>query len=88
MGKKWVLKIGNHEKKIIEVPRLRMSCRDRSIKNVSQKTFSQSSQDNILEYIFKKLLPVNIPPFCVEFGFNADTLEGGVWLQCGKFSCK
>jgi hypothetical protein len=38
---------------------------------------SQGGQDGILAAIFRHVQPVNAPPFCIEFGFNADTLDGG-----------
>jgi hypothetical protein len=39
--------------------------------------FSQGGQDGILAEIFRHVRPANDPPFAVECGFNADTLEGG-----------
>lgn len=38
---------------------------------------SQGSQDAILAEIFLHVPTVNVPPCCVEFGFNSDQLEGG-----------
>jgi hypothetical protein len=38
---------------------------------------SQGSQDGILGEIFRHIRAVNDPPYCVEFGFNSDELEGG-----------
>lgn len=38
---------------------------------------SQGGQDGILAEIFRHVPSVNSPPFCVEFGFNAVTLDGG-----------
>jgi len=38
---------------------------------------SQGGQDGILAEIFRHVPTVNLPPFCVEFGFNASTLDGG-----------
>jgi hypothetical protein len=39
--------------------------------------FSQGGQDAILSEIFRNIGTVNSPPFAVEFGFNAASLEGG-----------
>jgi hypothetical protein len=38
---------------------------------------SQGAQDAILVEIFRHIPAANSPPFCVEFGFNANTLTGG-----------
>jgi hypothetical protein len=38
---------------------------------------SQRGQDGILAELFRHIPTVNSPPFCVEFGFNAATLDGG-----------
>lgn len=38
---------------------------------------SQGGQDGILAEIFRHIPTTNSPPFCVEFGFNAATLDGG-----------
>jgi hypothetical protein len=38
---------------------------------------SQGAQDAILAEIFRHVPAENCPPFCVEFGFDADTLTGG-----------
>lgn len=38
---------------------------------------SQGGQDGILAEIFRHVPTVNLPPFCVEFGFNAASLDGG-----------
>jgi len=40
-----------------------------------KKMYSQSVQDGIIENIFKNIGTTN--KFCVEFGFNSTTLEGG-----------
>lgn len=49
------------------------------IEDHEEKIYSQAGQDGVLEFIFEKLGDEikNDTPFCVEFGFNADTLEGG-----------
>lgn len=39
--------------------------------------YSQSCQDELLEIIFNNIGTRNATPFCVEFGFNSDTLVGG-----------
>lgn len=38
---------------------------------------SQGGQDGILAEIFRNIPATHSPPFCVEFGFNASTLDGG-----------
>lgn len=38
---------------------------------------SQGGQDGILAEIFRHVAPVNTPRFAVEFGFNADSFDGG-----------
>lgn len=38
---------------------------------------SQGGQDGILEEIFRHIPAANTPPFCVEFGFNADSFGAG-----------
>lgn len=45
---------------------------------------SQGGQDRILAEIFRHVPPGNDPPFCVEFGFNADTLEGGTGANVAR----
>lgn len=42
-----------------------------------KKVFSQGGQDGMIEYIFDNIGLANDPPYAVEFGFNAPTLEGG-----------
>lgn len=39
--------------------------------------YSQGGQEGILMEIFRRIPTANAPPFCVEFGFNSDTLTGG-----------
>jgi hypothetical protein len=39
--------------------------------------YSQSYQDDLIDEIFKNITTMNDPPFCVEFGFNAQSLTGG-----------
>ena len=41
----------------------------------TKKVFSQKNQDGVIEYIFKHIGTTN--KFCVEFGFNSDSLTGG-----------
>lgn len=40
------------------------------------KKYSQSYQDSVIEHVFKHI-DVNQTPFCVEFGYNTNTLPGG-----------
>jgi len=40
-----------------------------------KKVYSQTYQDGIIEYIFKNIGTTN--KFCVEFGFNSNSLTGG-----------
>lgn len=42
-----------------------------------KKIYSQAGQDGVIEYIFNNISTKNTPPFCVEFGFNSKTLDGG-----------
>lgn len=51
--------------------------RDLSAKRYPKGPRSQGGQDGILAEIFRHVPTVNSPPFCVEFGFNATTLDGG-----------
>ena len=48
-----------------------------NIGEYEKRIYSQKGQDGVIEYIFKNLRTKNDIPFCVEFGFNSDTLEGG-----------
>ena len=51
-----------------------------NIKNTHKKIFSQSLQDGKLEFIFENLQKynkLNNNKFCVEFGYNSNTLTGG-----------
>ena len=47
----------------------------RELSKKRKKVHSQSGQDGILEEIFRQISPTS--KFCVEFGFNTDTLSGG-----------
>ena len=47
----------------------------RDLPTKSKKIFSQSGQDGILENIFLNIDPTT--EYCIEFGFNTDTLTGG-----------
>jgi hypothetical protein len=51
--------------------------RDLAARRFSKGPRSQGGQDGILAEIFRHVPTVNSPPFCVEFGFNAVTLDGG-----------
>lgn len=42
-----------------------------------RKVHSQGGQDGIIESIVSHIGTENNPPFCVEFGFNSDSLVGG-----------
>lgn len=42
-----------------------------------RERFSQGGQDAIIAEIFRNVGTVNVPPFAVEFGFDADSLDGG-----------
>jgi hypothetical protein len=46
-------------------------------KKFSQGYYSQSYQDVLLDEIFKNIGTKNIPPFCVEFGFNSGSFTEG-----------
>lgn len=51
-----------------------------NINKSGKKVFSQSTQDGKLEFIFKNLEKynkLNNNKFCVEFGYNSDTISGG-----------
>jgi len=41
----------------------------------SKRIYSQSNQDGVIEYIFENIGVTN--KFCVEFGFNSNSLTGG-----------
>lgn len=50
------------------------------IRHSGKKIFSQSNQDGKLEFIFENLEKynkLNNDKFCVEFGYNSDTITGG-----------
>jgi hypothetical protein len=51
--------------------------RDLATRRFPRGPRSQGGQDGILAEIFRHVRPANTPPFCAEFGFNADTLTGG-----------
>lgn len=51
--------------------------RDLAARRFPKGPRSQGGQDGILAEIFRHVPTVNSPPFCVECGFNADTLTGG-----------
>lgn len=51
--------------------------RDLATRRFPKGTYSQGGQDGILEEIFRHIPPATSPPSCVEFGFNADSLDGG-----------
>lgn len=51
--------------------------RDLASRRFQRGPRSQGGQDGILAELFRHLPTVNAPPFCIEFGFNAPTLEGG-----------
>jgi len=42
-----------------------------------RRVYSQRGQDGVLEFVFSNVTTANRPPFCVEFGFNANSLTGG-----------
>lgn len=46
--------------------------------------YSQGCQDGVLEAIFSEIPTVNAPPFCVEFGFNAASLDGGTGANVAR----
>ena len=49
----------------------------KSLSNTAKKIYSQNNQDGIIEKIFEKIGTKNSPPFCIEFGFNSNTMNGG-----------
>jgi hypothetical protein len=51
--------------------------RDLATRRFPKGVRSQGGQDWILAEIFRHVPTVNAPPFCVEFGFDAATLDGG-----------
>lgn len=51
--------------------------RDLAARRFPRGPRSQGGQDGILAEIFRHVRTANSPPFCVEFGFNAATLDGG-----------
>lgn len=48
----------------------------------TKKVYSQGNQDGIIEYIFENIGTTN--KFCVEFGFNSDTLTGGTGANTAR----
>jgi hypothetical protein len=50
--------------------------------------YSQGGQDGILAEIFRHVPTANVPPFCVEFGFNADSLDGGSGANVARLVLK
>ena len=46
--------------------------------------YSQSYQDELLEVIFTHISTVNPEPFCVEFGFDAQSLTEGTGANVGR----
>ncbi len=54
----------------------------------SKGEYSQGGQDGILAEIFRHLPTANVPPFCVEFGFNADSLAGGSGANVARLVLK
>lgn len=46
-----------------------------NIQSQNKRVYSQDFQDGIIEYIFENIGTIN--NFCVEFGFNSNTLTGG-----------
>ena len=47
----------------------------KNFKDFKGGKYSQSYQDLLLEYIFLNIQTKNTPPFCIEFGFNCDSLD-------------
>ena len=46
--------------------------KDLDIINFGSGKFSESYQDNLLDYIFLNIKPTNSSPFCVEFGHSSN----------------
>ena len=50
----------------------------------SRGTYSQSCQDRVLDHVFSHTKTVNPQPYCVEFGFNSDSLTTGSGSNVAK----
>ena len=47
------------------------------LRQKEKKIYSQKGQDGIIGEIFSRIGTENTPPFCVEFGFNSEKINGG-----------
>lgn len=56
---------------------MRKWVRDLAARRFPKGVRSQGGQDGILAELFRHIPTFNAPPFCVEFGFDAATLDGG-----------
>ncbi len=52
------------------------------ILDARSRVYSQACQDGILQYIFEQIGTTN--KHCVEFGFNATTIQGGSGANCAR----
>jgi|GEM_PF-755619 hypothetical protein len=47
-------------------------------------TYSQSYQDELIEIVFANIRPKNNRPYCIEFGFNSESLTAGTGANVGR----
>lgn len=52
------------------------------LQSKNRKVYSQSGQDGLIEFIFKNIGTTN--KFCVEFGFNSYTVQGGTGANTAR----
>lgn len=53
-------------------------------RHFGSSSYSQSYQDALIDFVFDNISTVNEKPFCVEFGFNSDSLTVGTGANVSK----
>jgi len=58
--------------------------RDIATRRFPRGRYSQRGQDGMIAELFRHLRTVNVPPFAVEFGFNATLLDAGTGANIAR----